>query len=77
MVTNEDYKAKVYAANIKSGNNNYLSHSTWTKMKPLADLWLTSLKLVTLIKVSGQSIQGCIRLQQYLGGVKPGGAWTR
>ncbi|HHV33209.1 MAG TPA: hypothetical protein GXX71_00740, partial [Acholeplasma sp.] len=77
--TNEDYKAKVYEANVKSGNNNYfLSHSTYgPKWKPLADF------MVNFVKVGNpdQSFwaspyTGCIRLQQYLGGVKPSTAWT-
>jgi N-acetylmuramoyl-L-alanine amidase len=77
--TNEDYKAKVYAANVKSGNNNYfLSHSTYgPKWKPLADFMVNFVKTGNPDQSFWASpYTGCIRLQQYLGGVKPGSAWT-
>ncbi len=77
--SNDDYKGKIYGANIKSGNNNYfLSHSTYqAKWKPFADF------MVDFVKVGNPDqdfwtspYTGNIRLNQYFTNVKPSDAWS-
>jgi len=76
---NDEYKNKIYGANIKTGNNNYfLSHSTYqAKWEPLANF------MVNFVKVGNPEqdfwaspYTGCLRLYQYLTDTKPGGAWS-
>jgi uncharacterized repeat protein (TIGR02543 family) len=77
--SNEEYRAKIYAANTKSGNNNYfLSHSTYgPKWKPFANF------MVNFVKVGNPDqdfwaspYTGCMRMKEYFTNVKPGPAWS-
>ena len=77
--SNEEYRAKIYAANTKSGNNNYfLSHASYgPKWKPFANF------MVNFVKVGNPDqdfwaspYTGNLRMKQYFTNVKPGSAWS-
>ncbi len=76
--TNEDYRAKIYAANVKSGNNNYFLSSNLyqAKWKPLADFMINFVKVGNAEQDFWSSpYTGLLRLKQYFANEKPGGAW--
>jgi len=77
--SNEEYRAKIYGKNIKSGNNNYfLSHSSYqAKWKPLADFMDSFVKVGNAEQDFWSSpYTGNLRLNQYFTNVKPGDAWS-
>ena len=76
--TNEDYKAKIYAANIQSGNNNYfLSHSSYySKWKPLADFMVNFVAVNPDQSFWASPYTGCMRMNQYFRNIKPDSNWT-
>jgi uncharacterized repeat protein (TIGR02543 family) len=76
--SNETYRAKIYAINIQSGNNNYfLSSSLYqAKWKPLADFMVNFVKINPDQSFWGSASTGTLRLSQYFRNIKPSSAWT-
>ncbi|MFA7612316.1 MAG: InlB B-repeat-containing protein [Acholeplasmataceae bacterium] len=76
--SNEEYRAKIYDANTKSGNNNYfLSHSTYgPKWKPFANFMVNFVAKNPSQSFWDSTYTGCLRMNQYFTNVKPGSAWT-